>query len=319
MRKYVPVALVNLLWNAARRGRFPAIRRCPSCHSIMSSIPVPYKEFEIDVCTGCAAVWFGSGARGYREISTVPGAIAEPDSPTHRAATRHVEAALRRAQTAKTSPGRLWKHIPALIGLSVEPDAEESLCTPYATYVLLCLVFIVSIFGLAGVITPEQFGVVPAEWTRGGGLTVVSGFFIQGGLFPLAVNLHYLFMFGDNVEEVLGQVKFLTILTVSALAGSAIYVLSHLHSMEPCMGAAGGISGILTYYVLRFPKHHISLFGFFLHWLRFPVTFYFGLWVLLQLIGAAGGWGHATAAAHFGGMMTGLVWFLTELYAEMRR
>jgi membrane associated rhomboid family serine protease/Zn-finger nucleic acid-binding protein len=322
MRKYVPRTVVNSLWHAAKSGLHPRFRRCPSCNHNMTEVPVPGAPFAIDVCTGCGFVWFD--ADEYQQLPKVPcetKAVEKKLSPelAQRLALHRVEAIRRNARAGKESPDEAWKYIPALLGVPVEFDCEETRCVPYATLILLIIIAAVSLLGFAGILTPAQFGLIPAEWSRLAGLTFFTSFFLHGGLRHLAGNLYYLFVFGDNVEDVLGWRKFLVLLAVSILAGGAAYVLTHSGSGTACIGASGGISGILAYYALRFPKHRIGVLIFFVKWLRFPVTWYFGFWVLLQFLGAAGGRCNVAYEAHLGGMLAGTVWFLTERLAGDRQ
>lgn len=319
MRKYIPVAVVNSLWNAAKSGQFPQFRRCPSCNHEMAEVTVSDGSFGIDVCTGCGFVWFDAGE--YQRLPKVPGVAEKQISPelAQRLALSRVETIRRNSLAGKESPDEAWKFIPALLGVPVEFDCEETRCTPYATLVLLIVISAVSLFGFTGALSPAKFGLIPAEWARLGGLTFFTSFFLHGGLRHLAGNMYYLFVFGDNVEDVLGRTKFLLLLAVSTLAGGAAYVLTHAGSPTACIGASGGISGILAYYALRFPKHRIGVLIFFVKWLRFPVTVYFGFWVLMQLLGAAGGHGNVAHEAHIGGMLAGIVWFFTEQLIGERR
>ena len=288
----------------------------------MTEVPVPDASFSIDVCTGCGFVWFDAGE--YQQLPRVPGetrSVQKKISPelAQRLALSRVEAIRRNARAGKESPDEAWKYIPALLGAPVEFDCEETRCTPYATLILLVLIAAVSLFGFAGVLTPAQYGLIPAQWSRLGGLTFLTSFFLHSGLRHLAGNLYYLFVFGDNVEDVLGRSRFLVLLTASTLVGGVAYVLTHDGSATACIGASGGISGILAYYALRFPNHRIGVLIFFVKWLRFPVTWYFAFWVLLQFLGVASGHGNVAYEAHIGGLMTGTVWFLAERLAGERR
>jgi membrane associated rhomboid family serine protease len=321
MRKYMPVAVVNSLWNAAKNGQFPQVRFCPSCGRSLSAVPVPDAAFVIDVCTGCGFVWFDAGE--FQQMPKAPPVeIKKPLPPavTQRIALCRLEALRREEHEARKSPDEAWKYIPALLGMPVEFDSEETRRMPVATLFLLCVISAVSFLGFAGVLTSAQFGLIPAEWGRMAGLTFLTSFFLHVGAGHLLGNLYFLFVFGDNVEEVLGRTRFLVLLAVSTLVGGLTFVLARPDSAEACVGASGGVSGVLAYYALRFPKHRIGLLFFFVKWLRMPATFYAGFWVLLQILGASGGGrSHVAYEAHIGGLLAGTVWFLAERFSGGRR
>lgn len=171
--------------------------------------------------------------------------------------------------------------------------------------------------------TPElvgTFGFVPALASPGEIPRLFGSMFLHGGILHLASNLVYLWVFGNNVEDVLGRGRFLGLYLVSGLGGHAAHWLTNLGSMVPTIGASGAISGLLAAYVIRFPRARIQslLFLFvFLRWVRLPAAFVIGYWLLIQLVngaanlGGAGGNGGGVAwFEHLGGFLTGALVFL---------
>ena len=150
----------------------------------------------------------------------------------------------------------------------------------------------------------------------GGRIDPPDEFLFAQWLGHLLGNLYFLFVFGDNVEDFLGRARFLTLLVASTLVGGIFYILAHEGSMTPCIGASGGVSGILAYYALRFPKHRLGFLFFFCKWLRFPVIAYLAFWVIMQLIGALSGAGRVAYMAHIGGLLTGVVFWAAERFAR---
>ncbi|MHC4677439.1 MAG: rhomboid family intramembrane serine protease, partial [Planctomycetota bacterium] len=117
-----------------------------------------------------------------------------------------------------------------------------------------------------------NWGLVPAELGRRFGLTFVTSFFLHGGLVHLFGNLYYLVVFGDNSEDVLGRGRYLLLIAAATIVGDIAHIVSDPGSTTPCIGASGGISGVLAYYCLRFPKASVGIVVFF-HWVRLPVGF----------------------------------------------
>lgn len=169
------------------------------------------------------------------------------------------------------------------------------------------------------------FGMIPAELTgatpRGpmicelGGTrwaTVLTSMFMHGGWFHLIANMMFLWVFGNNVEDSMGHVRFLAFYLLAGLAGAGAHVLLNPDSGVPTVGASGAISGVLGAYLLLYPRVPIYvLFPPF--WvMRLPAFLVLGYWIALQLLlGFAqlgGGYGAGVAVwAHIGGFLAGLL------------
>ena len=146
-------------------------------------------------------------------------------------------------------------------------------------------------------------------------MTFLTSFFLHAGLFHLIGNLYFLLVFGDNTEDVLGKRRFLLLVAAAAVAGDITHILADPRATIPCVGASGGISGILAYYCLRFPTARVGLVGWF-RWLRVPVRLMFAVWVAMQIIDAywiLEGIGDVAVFAHLGGATVGvLFWWWTQ-------
>lgn len=147
-------------------------------------------------------------------------------------------------------------------------------------------------------------------------LTLITSMFLHGGLLHLGGNMLYLWIFGDNVEDKLGHLRFLIFYILSGLAGSMAHVLTSSGSQVPMVGASGAIAGVLGAYMIRFPQSRIwtlIFFGFFIRAVRIPAIFVLGFWFILQLlyglptIGAQGG--GVAWFAHIGGFVVGILLF----------
>jgi membrane associated rhomboid family serine protease len=162
----------------------------------------------------------------------------------------------------------------------------------------------------------EQFGLIPAQAARYGGLTLLSCFFLHGGLGHLIANTYFLLVFGDNVEDCLGRWKYVVLLVVATLVGSLLHVLGDLRDQLPCVGASGGISGVITFYALAFPKARLGImirYWFVWRWLYLPAWAAFICWLLLQLLLVyfqVAGLSNVSALGHLGGASVGLAAWL---------
>ena len=148
--------------------------------------------------------------------------------------------------------------------------------------------------------------------------TVITSMFMHGGVAHIIGNMIFLFVFGDNIEDRYGRIKYILIYigggAVAALTHSA-YALSSGQGDVPAVGASGAISGILGAYLVMYPRAKIFtvIMAFFLYTVRIPVLIYIPFWFVLQviftLIGDTSG---VAYLAHIGGFVagaaTGLVW-----------
>ncbi|MEK6661012.1 MAG: rhomboid family intramembrane serine protease, partial [candidate division NC10 bacterium] len=167
------------------------------------------------------------------------------------------------------------------------------------------------------------YGLIPVEISEGQLLiqhpvplygTILTSMFVHGGLFHLAGNMLYLWIFGDNVEDRLGRFRFLLFYLLSGLAAAAAQILSDPHSQIPMVGASGAISGVLGAYLLLYPHARVVtlvFFGWFVRLIEIRALFVLGFWILVQLASGLLTWGAQVGGvawfAHIGGFVAGLV------------
>lgn len=290
-------------------------RPCPFCTQRMRQFSSALPPLQLDACKSCGAVWFDP-----QEFEAVPAGVNE--SP-EEARLRGIEAqAMARLEQIKPKglsddgPDETWKTIPALFGFPVETNVDPLKRLPLVTWSLSAIIAFFSIwafFHLRSAV--EHFGFVPAEPWRLGGLTALTSFFLHGGVLHLVGNLYFLLIFGDNVEDHLGRWRYVLLLIAATLTGDLVHLLAGPHSTMPSIGASGGISGVIVYYALQFPKARLAfLFRYFLYfrWAQMPAWFALVLWMLLQAFTAVlqfTGFSNVAATAHFGGALAGfLLW-----------
>ena len=158
------------------------------------------------------------------------------------------------------------------------------------------------------------FGVKPAYILRGKELyTLLTSMFLHGDLHHIIGNMIYLWIFGDNVEDRMGHLKFLIFYLSSGIIGSIVQSIFMPNSTMPMIGASGAISGVLGAYFILFPWARILtlVLGFFIWLIEIPAYYYLGFWFLLQLlygtISLGGYIGPVAYWAHIGGFIFGLL------------
>jgi membrane associated rhomboid family serine protease len=156
-------------------------------------------------------------------------------------------------------------------------------------------------------------------------LTVFSSMFMHGGLFHIAGNMLYLWIFGNNIEDRLGHTRFLVFYLLSGAVAAYAHALSSPSSEIPMVGASGAVSGILGAYLLLYPTakvHTLIFFGFFIQVVRIPALVVIGFWGLIQVINGVISKGFMTQTgvawfAHIGGFIFGLL--TIKLWLPKRR
>ena len=158
----------------------------------------------------------------------------------------------------------------------------------------------------------KQWGFVPDDVFRHGGLTLVTSFFLHAGIWHLIGNMYFFLLLADNVEDHLGRSRFLLLLAAAHVAGMVLHAAFDPRGHVPCVGASAGISGVIAYYAVVFPHAKLGfLLRWFLlfRWIRMPAYVALVLYLVLQLIGAwaqVSGFSSVSALGHLGGLGVGL-------------
>jgi membrane associated rhomboid family serine protease len=155
-------------------------------------------------------------------------------------------------------------------------------------------------------------------------LTILFAMFMHGGLAHIAGNMLFLFVFGDNVEDRLGRLRFLLFYLACGVAATLAHVYTTLWTgqnlMVPSLGASGAISGVLGAYLLLFPRKRVRILMFY-SIVEVPAIIAVGLWFVFQVINSlgylGGSRGGVAYAAHVGGFVFGLA--TVKLWALGRR
>ena len=143
-------------------------------------------------------------------------------------------------------------------------------------------------------------------------LTILSAMFMHGSLSHIGGNMLYLWIFGDNVEDNMGKVRFVIFYLLSGILASAAHILVGPNSRIPSLGASGAIAGVLGAYLIMFPQNSVRVLAF-MQVIPMPAIIVVGLWGLLQFIngfgslGAGGASGGVAYMAHVGGFVAGIV------------
>ncbi|MFO0753279.1 MAG: rhomboid family intramembrane serine protease [Thermodesulfovibrionales bacterium] len=195
-------------------------------------------------------------------------------------------------------------------------DDNPTSTTPFVTVGLILLNVLVFLWELLSPQGADEialfYGAIPSNLMSFGSVhpqpvspavSILTSMFLHGGILHVAGNMLYLWIFGDNIEDSLGHLKFLLFYLFSGAAAAYSHAATNAGSVIPMIGASGAISGILGAYLLLFPRarvHTLVIFGFFWQVVRIPAVVVILFWVVIQLVS-----GLATKSAQQGGV----AWF----------
>jgi membrane associated rhomboid family serine protease len=203
-------------------------------------------------------------------------------------------------------------------------DNSQRRTLPVVTYGLIgvnVLVFLLELSGGDAFINAWAF--VPARFAANPGgqaITIFTAMFMHGGWMHLLGNMLFLWIFGDNVEDRFGRLKFLLFYLLTGIAATFAQFALAPHSPVPNVGASGAIAGVLGAYILMFPHARVNvLLG--RQVVAMPAIVVLGFWIAVQLFSGVGtigytdetaGTGGVAYMAHIGGFFTGFL--LTFLF-----
>lgn len=209
-------------------------------------------------------------------------------------------------------------------------DENPSRTKPIVTWLIIIINVLVFIYTyiIDGVNFEKyifSFGTIPEKILRGESIyTLLTSMYMHGGFMHIFGNMLYLNIFGDNVEDVYGHLKYLAFYTVCGISASLIHVFLTSNPFIPAVGASGAISGVLGAYAVLYPRARILTAVFFriIYFTRVPAYLFIGFWFIMQLLLSVYEiYGYAIGIAvwaHIGGFIVGLLLAL-PLRTKLRR
>ncbi|MFQ5789197.1 MAG: rhomboid family intramembrane serine protease [Acidobacteriota bacterium] len=186
----------------------------------------------------------------------------------------------------------------------------------------------------------QELGVVPAYYFHSGYqdalghvtlftwgdrfIPLFTSMFLHGGWFHILGNMLYLYIFGDNVEDRVGHLRYLVFYLLCGLLASFAHIVTNASSTMPSIGASGAVAGVLGAYLMLYPGARVVVLVpifFLLHFMEVPAVLFLGLWFLYQFLSGGLSLGMETAQtggiawwAHIGGFIAGavLIWLFRK-------
>ncbi len=206
-------------------------------------------------------------------------------------------------------------------------DAIRSKNFPAVNFIIIGLNIIVFLWQLAqGPHLKEAlylYGIVPlrysdpelsAQFTRFQQyLPFLTSMFLHGGFLHIIMNMWFLYIFGDNIEDRLGHIRYFVFYLFCGLAAGLIHLFTNWSSDIPTIGASGAISGVMGAYLILYPRSKILTLipiFFFFQFVEIPAFIFLGFWLFIQLFSAGltpRNVGGVAFWAHIGGFIAGLI------------
>lgn len=147
-------------------------------------------------------------------------------------------------------------------------------------------------------------------------LTLFTSIFMHGSILHLLGNMLFLWIFGNNIEDYLGKLKFIIFYLIAGIGASLVHVLFNWNSITPVIGASGAISGVMGAYLILYPRAKVKTLVFlfiFVTFIDLPAYVFLIVWFVFQFAGAEG----VAWLAHVGGFIVGI--FLIKLFRDKKK
>jgi membrane associated rhomboid family serine protease/Zn-finger nucleic acid-binding protein len=286
------------------------------------------RTIEIDVCRSCHSTWFDTGEWSeLAEASDVLEAKRKalpPEVDTKAYARALAELERKKLEPVEgvreAQPESFWRAAIGYAGIPVEEDADIFVRQPWLTWLLIFSCVWISLLAFKSESLFASLAYHADVRSLRSVVAAFTSFFVHGSLFHLIGNMYFLWVFGDNVEDYLGKRLYALLLALATIFGCALFSALDPNALDvPLVGASGGIFGVITFYVFKFPKRRFvyttpRMLFVLRRLIAIPAWLLGLMYGLGQLAGAvqqAYGLSRVSYLSHLGGAIIGLafVWF----------
>jgi len=206
-------------------------------------------------------------------------------------------------------------------------DDNPRILFPFVTYIIIGINSLVFIYQYL-ILPPESLGHIISTYALTPAapsvITVFTSMFMHGGLMHIIFNMWFLWIFGDNIESVLGHKRYVLFYLLCGVGAALAQIQINTGSQIPMVGASGAIAGVLGAYLIRFPRatvHVLVILIIFITFIRVPAMVVIGIWFLSNLTAGLGTLGIEETGgtawfAHLGGFVSGVV--LNQVFKQIR-
>ena len=206
-------------------------------------------------------------------------------------------------------------------------DDNPRILFPFVTYTIIGINSLVFIYQYL-ILPPESLGHIISTYALTPAapsvITVFTSMFMHGGLMHIIFNMWFLWIFGDNIESVLGHKRYVLFYLLCGVGAALAQIQINTGSQIPMVGASGAIAGVLGAYLVRFPRatvHVLVILIIFITFIRVPAMVVIGIWFLSNLTAGLGTLGIEETGgtawfAHLGGFVSGVA--LNQVFKQIR-
>jgi len=206
-------------------------------------------------------------------------------------------------------------------------DDNPRILFPFVTYTIIGINSLVFIYQYL-ILPPESLGHIISTYALTPAapsvITVFTSMFMHGGLMHIIFNMWFLWIFGDNIESVLGHKRYVLFYLLCGVGAALAQIQINTGSQIPMVGASGAIAGVLGAYLIRFPRATVHVFVIliiFITFIRVPAMVVIGIWFLSNLTAGLGTLGVEETGgtawfAHLGGFVSGVA--LNQVFKQIR-
>ena len=206
-------------------------------------------------------------------------------------------------------------------------DDNPRILFPFVTYTIIGINSLVFIYQYL-ILPPESLGDIISTYALTPAtpsvITVFTSMFMHGGLMHIIFNMWFLWIFGDNIESVLGHKRYVLFYLLCGVGAALAQIQINTGSQIPMVGASGAIAGVLGAYLIRFPRatvHVLVILIIFITFIRVPAMVVIGIWFLSNLTAGVGTLGIEETGgtawfAHLGGFVSGVA--LNQVFKQIR-
>ena len=281
-------------WRGAEWASFGRQSRLksPKTGKLMEHVEISWdgKTVELDLCAQTGGMWFDAGEM--KTVSEITRALAQEEKSDFA----HVQTKF----GTKSYLLQLFMNLPIEL---CNPVRKKPIVT-HMLIALCCLAFVwqLSVDDIEA--STRAFALVP-EVTQGAQVWgLVTYMFMHGGLGHIFGNMFMLYVFGDNIEDVLGRKTFLMFYLACGIAGAILQVAFQTGTLM-VVGASGAIAGVMGAYLVLFPKVKVRMVFFFIPFFL-KVRYYLIFWIAMNFFGLMGNDGSVALLCHIGGFLCGL-------------
>lgn len=320
-------SVIQKIISASQRAKLTENRKCSICLSAMHEFAITHNDqsVHLDSCQSCRLLWFDTFEYERVMAPTITDIKKmevvdkrQPDKNKDQFDQVTAQEILAANGLVKDGseglPPRSWEYLLGFMGLPVQRHAYPSLIQPWTTWILSLFIVLFSLYGFSDPESVfETFAFHSDRPFQLLGLTNITSFFLHGGYWHLIGNLYFFLVFGDDVEEYLGSLRYVLLIFSAVIIGHIFYAIGQPNSPIPVIGASGGIFGILVFYALQFPKSKLMLM-FYFRMFHLPVLLVIGLYIFQNVIGSVYQvyrQSNVSSLSHLGGGLAGFLfwWF----------